>query len=189
MFIINLLAFVYCNYVCVSYSRYVMGLIFVGWQGQRKERARLNKTALRCVCTWVCACVCVQVCTAALSGWLCVHCMVYVQNADEDGPPKTKKKRVSWAPEDSLIEVQYFEVDESERGVYCGICVWVCLRTCICIWGRTVGRERISKDFRYCTSFRNRGMVYFVLLLVYHCCRYTSKNTPFLWKRFCYASF
>ena len=27
-----------------------------------------------------------------------------------------KKKKVSWPDEDSLVSIQYFEVDESERG-------------------------------------------------------------------------
>ena len=36
---------------------------------------------------------------------------------NDDGPPKPKKKRVSWAPEDQLTDIMYFEPDESERGV------------------------------------------------------------------------
>lgn len=54
-----------------------------------------------------------------------------VQNAHEEGPPKSKKKRVSWAPEDSLYEVQYFEVDESERGVWWSLCVCLSVRLCV----------------------------------------------------------
>ncbi len=33
-----------------------------------------------------------------------------------DPGPMTKKKRVSWAEEDSLCIIHYFEMDESERG-------------------------------------------------------------------------
>jgi len=29
-----------------------------------------------------------------------------------------KKKRVSWAEEDNLVMVHYFELDESERGTF-----------------------------------------------------------------------
>ena len=30
--------------------------------------------------------------------------------------PSKSKKRVTWAPSDALVNVQYFEVDEEERG-------------------------------------------------------------------------
>lgn len=51
-------------------------------------------------------------------------------NQDQDGPKKSSlasftpftvdnkkpKKRVTWAPEDKLQDISYFEVDETERG-------------------------------------------------------------------------
>lgn len=34
------------------------------------------------------------------------------------GDKKANKKRVTWAPEHSLTQISYFEVDENERGWY-----------------------------------------------------------------------
>lgn len=40
--------------------------------------------------------------------------LVYVRN-------KSSKKSVSWKQEDVLVQVSYFEHDETERGMYDGI--------------------------------------------------------------------
>lgn len=55
----------------------------------------------------------------------CVFVQLYKLCADGSAPPgdgdggvSTKKKQVSWASDDNLATVHYFELDESERGVY-----------------------------------------------------------------------
>ena len=53
-----------------------------------------------CVC--VCVCVCVGPDDSALP--------------DDGVRVSVKKKKVSWASEDNLTSVHYFELDESERG-------------------------------------------------------------------------
>lgn len=51
---------------------------------------------------------------------------------DGDGGEKKNKKRVSWASDDNLTMIQYFELDESERGnVTCMCRVFVCM--CMCM--------------------------------------------------------
>jgi len=47
----------------------------------------------------------------------CDFCVVITQLPFEGpGVLYSKKKRVSWAEEDNLVMVHYFEMDESERG-------------------------------------------------------------------------
>ena len=41
---------------------------------------------------------------------------IYVIGSAESGDPSKKKKKVTWAVDDNLTMVRYFELDESERG-------------------------------------------------------------------------
>lgn len=57
-------------------------------------------------------------------------------NIGEEG--KKKKKSVSWAEEDNLVNIHYFEMDESERGKTMCIAIHV-LYLCVdmvCVWKR-----------------------------------------------------
>lgn len=51
-------------------------------------------------------------CSAAQCVCVCV-CAVTGGDGDEQ---KSNKKRVSWATDDNLTRIHYFEMDESERG-------------------------------------------------------------------------
>lgn len=41
------------------------------------------------------------------------------EESNEDSKNKKPKKRVSWAAEKNLIDIKYFELDETERGWSC----------------------------------------------------------------------
>ncbi len=56
--------------------------------------------------------------------------MVIVFGVAPQSDPAHKKKRVSWAGDDSLTKIHYFELDESERGIVWKH-VYVCIHTYI----------------------------------------------------------